>query len=67
MLQLVVVRKPLLVLSDSEYSPRVVALFREVRKKALPAAAQRLYSVPELTTRTRTTTRPSKASSLPCT
>ena len=44
-LQLVVMRKPLLVLSDSEYSPRVVALFHEVRKKALPAAAQRLYSV----------------------
>jgi tetratricopeptide (TPR) repeat protein len=44
-LQLVVMRKPLLVLSDSEYSPRVVALFHDVRKKALPAAAQRLYTV----------------------
>jgi len=43
-LQLVVIRKPLLVLSDSEYSPRVVALFRDVRRKALPAAVQRLYS-----------------------
>jgi hypothetical protein len=43
-LQQIVMRKPLLVLSDSEYSPRVVALFRDVRKKALPAAAQRLYS-----------------------
>ena len=43
-LQLVVMRKPLMVLSDSEYSPRVVALFKDVRKKALPAAAQRLYS-----------------------
>jgi tetratricopeptide (TPR) repeat protein len=42
-LQLVVTRKPLLVLSDADYSPRVVALFREVRKKALPAAAQQLY------------------------
>jgi hypothetical protein len=44
-LELLVTRKPLLVLSDTEYSPRVVALFREVRKKALPAAAQQLYSV----------------------
>jgi TonB family protein len=43
-LHLVVMRKPLMVLSDSEYSPRVVALFKDVRKKALPAAAQRLYS-----------------------
>lgn len=44
-LELVVTRKPLLVLSDADYSPRVVALFRDVRKKALPAAAQQLYSV----------------------
>ena len=43
-LQLVVMRKPLLMLSDSEYSPRMVALFHDVRKKTLPAAAQRLYS-----------------------
>ena len=43
-LELVVIRKPLLVLDDDEYSPRVVALFRDVRKKALPAAAQQLYS-----------------------
>ena len=42
-LELVVIRKPLLVLDDDEYSPRVVALFRDVRKKALPAAAQQLY------------------------
>ena len=42
-LELVVIRKPLLVLDDAEYSPRVVALFRDVRKKALPAAAQQLY------------------------
>jgi hypothetical protein len=42
-LELVVTRQPLLVLNDAEYSPRVVALFREVRKKALPAAAQQLY------------------------
>jgi hypothetical protein len=43
-LQLLVMRKPLLVLSDSEHSPRMVALFHDVRKKTLPAAAQRLYS-----------------------
>lgn len=43
-LELVVARKPLLVLSDADYSPRVVALFRDVRKKALPAAAQQLYA-----------------------
>ena len=43
-LELVVNRKPLMVLSDAEYSPRVVALFRDVRKKALPAAAQQLYT-----------------------
>ena len=40
----IVTRKPLLVLSETDYSPRVVALFREVRKKALPAAARQLYS-----------------------
>jgi hypothetical protein len=43
-LGLIVTRKPLFVLSDTEYSPRVVALFGNVRKKALPAAAQQLYS-----------------------
>jgi hypothetical protein len=42
-LELVVTRQPMLVLNDTEYSPRVVALFRDVRKKALPAAAQQLY------------------------
>jgi len=42
-LELVVIRQPLLVLNEAEYSPRVVALFREVRKKVLPAAAQQLY------------------------
>ena len=44
-LQLVVTRKPLLVLSDADYSPRVVELFREVRRKALPAAGHQLYSI----------------------
>lgn len=42
-LELVVIRKPLLMLEDDEYSPRVVALFRDVRKRALPAAAHQLY------------------------
>jgi tetratricopeptide (TPR) repeat protein len=44
-LELLVTRQPLLALSDTEYSPRVVSLFRDVRKKALPAAAQQLYTV----------------------
>ncbi len=35
----------MLALSDTEYSPRVVSLFRDVRKKALPAAAQQLYAL----------------------
>ena len=43
-LEELVTRKPLLTLSDTEYSPRVVSLFRDVRKKALPAAAQQLYT-----------------------
>jgi TonB family protein len=43
-LEAVATRSPLLVLSASDYSPRVVALFEDVRKKTLPAAAQRLYS-----------------------
>ena len=43
-LELVVARKPMMELSDTEYSPRVISLFRDVRKKALPAAAQQLYS-----------------------
>ena len=33
-LGLIVTRKPLLVLSDADYSPRIVALFRDVRRKA---------------------------------
>ncbi len=43
-LEAIVTRNPLLVLSEADYSPRVIALFREVRKKALPAAARQLYS-----------------------
>ena len=44
-LELLVTRQPLLALSDTEYSPRVVSLFRDVRKRALPAAAQQLYAL----------------------
>ena len=43
-LQLIATRTPLLMLSEAEYSPRLVALYREVRKSALPVAAQQLYS-----------------------
>ena len=41
-LEVIVTRKPLLTLSEAEYSPRIVALFRDVRKRALPTAAQQL-------------------------
>jgi hypothetical protein len=44
-LEVIVTRKPLLMLSESEYSPRLVAMFRDVRKRVLPGAAQQLYSV----------------------
>jgi hypothetical protein len=43
-LEVIVRRQPLLTLSDEEYSPRLVALFREVRKRVLPAAARQLYA-----------------------
>jgi hypothetical protein len=43
-LEVIVARKPLLMLSESEYSPRLVAMFRDVRRRALPGAAQQLYS-----------------------
>jgi hypothetical protein len=44
-LEELVTRKPLLTLSESEYSPRIVSLFRDVRRKALPAAAQQFYAL----------------------
>jgi hypothetical protein len=44
-LEMLVTRKPLLTLSETEYSPRVVSLFREVRRKTLPAAAQQFYAL----------------------
>jgi hypothetical protein len=44
-LEVMVTRKPLLTLSETEYSPRIVTLFRDVRRRALPSAAQHLYTV----------------------
>ena len=44
-LEVLVTRKPLLTLSETEYSPRVVSLFQSVRRKALPAAAQQFYTL----------------------
>jgi hypothetical protein len=44
-LEVMVTRKPLLTLSETEYSPRIVTLFRDVRLRALPSAAQHLYTV----------------------
>jgi hypothetical protein len=39
----IVLRKPLYKLEESETPPRLVALFRDVRKRTLPAAARELY------------------------
>jgi tetratricopeptide (TPR) repeat protein len=39
----IVLRKPLYKLEDSETPPRLVALFKDVRKRTLPAAARELY------------------------
>lgn len=43
-LERIVVRKPLYALDDAQHSPRLVAMFHGVRRRVLPAAAQRLYS-----------------------
>lgn len=43
-LEHIVAREPLYVLNDAEYSPRLVAMFHDVRRRALPDTAQRLYS-----------------------
>jgi hypothetical protein len=43
-LEVMVRRQPLLSLSEEEYSPRIVALFRDVRKRVLPLAAQQMYA-----------------------
>jgi protein TonB len=42
-LEQIVVRRPTYMIDDSEHSPRIVAMFRDVRRRALPAAAQQLY------------------------
>lgn len=39
----IVLRKPLFKLEESETPPRLVALFKDVRKRTLPAAARQLY------------------------
>jgi tetratricopeptide (TPR) repeat protein len=39
----IVLRKPLYKLEESETPPRLVALFKDVRKRTLPAAARQLY------------------------
>jgi hypothetical protein len=39
----IVLRKPLYKLEESETPPRLVALFKDVRKRTLPAAARELY------------------------
>jgi len=43
-LEAIVNRKPMYLINDAEYSPRLVAMFKDVRKRALPVAAQRLYA-----------------------
>ena len=43
-LESIVTRKPQYAITEAEYSPRLVAMFRAVRKRALPVAARRLYS-----------------------
>ena len=44
-LETLATRQPLLKLSESDYSPRIVALFRDVRRRALPLAVQQLYTL----------------------
>jgi TonB family protein len=43
-LEQLVGRRPLFKMSDSDVSPRLVAMFHDVRKRLLPAAARRLYA-----------------------
>ena len=42
-LERMVVANPLYLIPDAEVSPRLVSMFREVRKRLLPAAARDLY------------------------
>ncbi len=40
----IVARKPMYAINDAEYSPRLVAMFRDVRRRSLPGAERRLYT-----------------------
>jgi hypothetical protein len=42
-LEQIIVRRPLYVISEGDASPKLVDLFRQVRKRALPVAARELY------------------------
>jgi tetratricopeptide (TPR) repeat protein len=42
-LEQIVVRRPTYMIDDKEHSPRIVTMFRDVRRRALPTAAQQLY------------------------
>jgi hypothetical protein len=42
-LEQIIARKPLYTIDDAQYSPRLVTMFRDVRRRALPEAAQLLY------------------------
>jgi TonB family protein len=42
-LERMVVANPLYTIPDAEFSPRLISMFREVRKRLLPAAARDLY------------------------
>jgi hypothetical protein len=42
-LEQIVVLKPTYLLDETEHSPRIITMFRDVRRRALPAAAQQLY------------------------
>src|SRR5260221_497772 len=43
-LEQLVARRPLFKMSDADVSPRLVAIFHDVRKRLLPAAARRIYA-----------------------
>jgi tetratricopeptide (TPR) repeat protein len=43
-LEALVTRRPLYAINDTDYSPRLVTMFREVRKRVLPGAALQIYA-----------------------
>jgi len=43
-LERLVIGKPLHVISDAEFSPRIVAMFRDVRKRLLPSTTRDMYA-----------------------